>query len=205
MSNEKAPSRLNFLAFFIIGLVLMVGGVHVYKNNLIPLDALAESGIDLNIGKTMFSIGVLLILFKVVHFFFVTPLQEAINARTNELERTFSEAENLRAEMNAMKQDYDRRLTQQEAEAREQIQAQVREAQAVRQQMMAEASAKAEEYKQKAVQEIEQAKQQALAELRTHVVDLTLRATEKLVRESVDTERNRRLVEEFLDTVEVPR
>jgi len=43
-----------------------------------------------------------------------------------------------------------------------------------------------------------------LAEVRLHVADLSLQATEKLLNENVDNDRNRRLIDEFIATAEVP-
>jgi F-type H+-transporting ATPase subunit b len=67
-----------------------------------------------------------------------------------------------------------------------------------------EAVQQAEELKQKAIADIESEKQKILSDLRLHVVNLTLTATERLVGETVDSEKNRKLVEEFIDKVEVP-
>ena len=40
-------------------------------------------------------------------------------------------------------------------------------------------------------------------ELRLEVVNLTLAATEKLLGENMDSDKNRRLVQDFIDKVEV--
>lgn len=69
---------------------------------------------------------------------------------------------------------------------------------------MADASAEADAMVKKAQQEIEQEKYRVMAELRLAVVDLTLSATEKVLGENVDTDKNRRLVKDFIDKVEVP-
>ena len=189
----------------IVGAAMAVGGVWVSQNVHIGfLEKLAEQGVPIDLGKTMSMIGMFLVLFPVLKFFYFTPLGEAIHSRTTELERTFSEAEELRAEMATMRSDYERRLAETEASAREQIQAQIREAQNLRGQLMAEASQKADEMVKRAQQEIEQERKKLFTELRLEVVNLTLLATEKVLGESVDTDKNRKLVQEFIDKVEVP-
>jgi F-type H+-transporting ATPase subunit b len=189
---------------FAIGAGLMFGGMYVSTAKVIDLSALAEQGIPLDLGKTIATIGVLLILFPVVKFFFVSPLMEAIQTRNSELEQTFSEAETLRAEMASMKSDYERRLAETEAKAREQIQAQIREAQELRKALMAEAASRADELVRRAQEEIEGERQRAVAGIRLQVANLSLLAAERILKENVDSERNRRLVEEFIDSVEVP-
>jgi F-type H+-transporting ATPase subunit b len=145
-----------------------------------------------------------LILFPVIKFFFLTPLQDAIQERTQSLEATFAEAESLRKEMQTMRSDYEQRLVATEANARDQIQAQIREAQTLRSSLMAEAAQRADELVARAQQEIEAEKQKAITEIRMQVVDLTLLASERVLGENMDNDRNRRLVSEFIDKVEVP-
>ncbi len=183
----------------------MLGGTYIATNVKFGfVEALDKQGIPLDPGRTIAVIGVLLILFPVVKFFYLNPLVEAIHNRNSELERTFTEAEQLREQMNTMRKEYEDRLTRTEAEAREQIQAQIREAQNLRTELMAEASAKADELVKKAQEEIEAEKARVMVALRSEVVNLTLSATEKVLNENMNDDRNRRLVEEFIKTVEVP-
>lgn len=182
----------------------MVGGTYMTANYKPGFyEALEAQHIYLDLGKTVATIGVFFILFPVLKSFFFNALTEAIQGRTTELERTFSEAENLRAEMTQLRHDYEQKIQATEAEAREQIQAQIREAQELRQQVMAEATAKAEELLTRAQQEIEAEKHKVLTELRLRAVDMTISATEKLIGANIDSEKNRKLVDEFIEKVEV--
>jgi F-type H+-transporting ATPase subunit b len=188
----------------VLGAGLMVGGTWLSKNwHPDFLVSLEEQGIPLDLGKTVAVIGVFMLLFPIIKFFFLNPLMESINTRNSELENTFSEAENLRQEMSKMRTEYEQRLAQTEAQARETIQAQIREATQLRQQLMAEASAKADELVRKAQEEIALEKDKVLTQLRLEVVNLTLGATEKILGASVDDEKNRKLVQEFIEKAEV--
>lgn len=202
---KKGPNASAIIGMLIFGIILMVAGFWAYTNGSFKAveGPLAEQGIPLALGKTIASIGVLLILFKVLDVFFFSPLDEAITGRTKELEHTFGEAESLRAEMTQLKSDYEKRLTETEASAREQIQAQIKEAQDLKKELMADAQRKAEEYKQQAISEIDTEKRKALTDLRVHVTNLSLQATEKLLTENVDNDRNRKIIDDFLATVEV--
>lgn len=209
MSEDKKPSGSKTLAGIVIGALLMVGGMYLSVNQknfsfLAWQESLAHQGIPLDLGKTISIFGVFLILFPVIKLFFIQPLADAISERTNALESTFSEAEDLRQEMTKMKSDYEQRLAATEAEARAQIQAQIKEAQDLRQTLMSEASSKADEMVKKAQQEIESEKQKVLGQLRAEVVNLTLAASEKILGENMDSDKNRKLVTEFIEKVEVP-
>ncbi len=181
----------------VAGVILIAIGVGLKSNPQIaafqPLP-----GIDFSIPVVVINLGLMIFLIPVITMFFISPLADAINARNAELEKTFTEAEQLRASMDQMKKDYEARLAATEASAREQIQNQIREAQALRQTLMAEATERADHVMQQALQQIEQEKAKALVEIRSAVVNLTLTATEKLIGENLDDARNRKLIEDFV-------
>lgn len=185
----------------VLGLLLIVAGYFAYGQSWTTPAMFAGLGLDLS--KVIVNVGFFLLFIQVINIYFYTPLREAIEERNNELETTFSEAENLKTTMNQMRSEYERRLAQTEADAREQIQAQIKEAQALRQTLMSEATAKADDLVKRANQEIEAERSRVLSELRLEVVNLTLAATEKLLGENIDSAKNRRLVEEFIDKIEV--
>jgi F-type H+-transporting ATPase subunit b len=192
--TKSGSAAINFVA----GAILIAVGATVLKDFQVPVP-----GLDLNLGITLAMIGMMLVLFPVIKMFYTAPLEEAIHERNSSLEKTFAEAEELRETMNKMRADYERKLAQTEAEAREQIQAQIKEAQQLRQTLMGEATAKADELVRRANQEIEAERSRVMSELRLEVVNLTLAATEKLLGENVDSAKNRKLVEEFIDKIEV--
>jgi len=206
MSNEQKKSNpASVIIGIVVGAIIMVIGMYIAVNVKIGFqESLAQQGIPLDLGRTIATIGVFIILFPVIKSFFLVPLADAINSRTTELEKTFSEAEDLRADMKTMQADYEKRLAATEADAREKIQAQIKEAQALRQKLEAEAVGRADELVRRAREEIESDRTRLKVELRTEVVNLTLSATEKLLGENMDSDKNRRLVEEFINKVEVP-
>jgi len=192
---------LNKFGLIVLGAVFLVIGYVVKDQSWTRPEMFA--GLQLDFGKTITNIGVFLLFIPVINIYFYTPLKEAMDARNQELETTFSDAEQLRTQMQTLKADYEARLVKTEAEARDQIQSQIKEAQNLRQQLMSEATQKADAMVKQAQLEIDQEKQNAISAIRTHVVDLSLAAAEKVIGENMDTEKNRRLVAEFIDTVEV--
>lgn len=192
---------MNKYALIGLGIVFIVIGFAVKDQSWTRPEMF--SGLQLDLGKTITNIGVFLVFIPVINMYFYVPLKEAMDARNQELESTFSEAEQLRTQMQTLKTDYEARLTETEAEARFQIQNQIKEAQNLRQQLMTEAAERADALVRQAQLEIEQEKAHAIATIRTHVVDLTLAAAQKVIGENMDSEKNRRLIAEFIDTVEV--
>jgi F-type H+-transporting ATPase subunit b len=213
-SEIKKASPAATLAMLVVGIGLMLGGMYVSKTYSGPdapeatkwafIDQLAHQGILLDLGKTIAVIGVFLILFKVIETFYLMPLREAIHERNSSLEATFGEADSLREEMAGMKAAYESRLAETEASARAEIQSEIAKAQELRRSLEAEARAKADEMARRANEEIAAERARALGDIRLHVANLTLQATERLLGENVDNEKNRKLIDEFIDKVEVP-
>jgi F-type H+-transporting ATPase subunit b len=193
------------LVKIIIGLALVYGGWYVSTNH--SLDSvekpLHDLGILLDLGKSVSIIGIFVMLFPVAQGFFVKPLGDAIAERTRSLEATFSEAESLRNEMTSMKSDYEKRLAETEQAARDQIQAQIKDAQDLRTQMINEANAKAAEIEARSREDMELERKKVLTDVRTHVAELSLSAAEKLLSENIDNDRNRKLIQDFIDNQEV--
>ncbi len=178
----------------------MFGGMFVHQK----VGRIEPAGIPLEPGKTVAAIGVLLILFPIIKSFFVTPLETALHERNSDLMQTFGEAEALRGEMQTLRTSYEARLVQTEAQARETINAQLREAQSIRTTLMAEANQKAEALLANAQAEVLSERTRLMTELRTHVTDLALSAAERVVGENMDNDRNRRIVDDFIASAHMP-
>ncbi|CAN5448052.1 hypothetical protein BH11ARM2_BH11ARM2_34110 [soil metagenome] len=202
---EKQPAVIPWPAKVVSGLIVMVIGTVLYNAGTFEsVNKAAEGfGLPLDLGKTIATIGVLLILFPVVEIFFIKPLADAIKERNTDLERTFTEAEQLREDMTKLRTDYEGRLVATEAQARTEIQSQIKEAQNLRKTLMDEASQRADAMVVQAQAQIAQERDRAVLQIRTEVVDLALAAAEKVIGENLNDERNRRLVQNFVDRVEV--
>ncbi len=204
--KQVVPQADGSKARIVVGLVLFV--FSIVMQSFYDFEKLRESSqilklFDLNIPVIVGTIGLLILLWGVIQDYYTTPLWQVINERNSAIEKTFTDVEDLRSEMTKMKSEYEERLSKTEAEAREQIQAQIKEAQELKKQLMADAQARADELRKGAEAEIETQKKQALSELRIHVATLSLQATEKILQENVDNERNRKLIDDFLATAEV--
>ncbi len=223
MAQEQSSSKGLAIVNIVIGIVLMVGGVAIDKSlhavhegategashaaqwNVEFLNKLDEMGLPINPGITVATIGVLLITFPLIKYFYTGPLKAALDERNSNLESTFSEVESLRNEMTTLKNDYEKRLAATEAEAREKINAQIKEAQALRQSLMAEATDKSDAMIRQAQEEIAAEKAKAITEIRVHVTDLALAAAEKVVGKNMDSDTNRKLVADFISDLEVTK
>ena len=129
-------------------------------------------------------------------------LLSAVRERERRLEQQIAEAERNRAEAAALLERHKQLLAAAHAEAQELL----NRAKAVAEKERAALLAKArEEYEQlltRARKDIGEEREKALLELRREAVELTIAATSRLLEAKLDTEANRRLVTEYLATLE---
>ena len=145
-------------------------------------------------------VGFILLLLLLKRFLWV-PVTEYLEQRRQDIAHTYEKVEQTRQEMESLRDEYQQRLANIEAEARAQIQQAIKEAQQVREHILSEARQQAEKMVRDAQETIQYERQKALAEMRAQVVELTLLATSRILQESVDDARHRKMVQDFVDQV----
>jgi len=127
---------------------------------------------------------------------------EALDKRAKTIEREIDSAAELRQAADKVLEEYRERLKEARAQSEEIVQrdrqtadTHEHEARERGQEILAEAAKRAE-------RDIEAATKRALDDIRREVADLTIMATEKVVRKTLDDADQRRLVEEALSEVD---
>ena len=125
-----------------------------------------------------------------------------IDARRDEVENTYSAAEEDRRKAAELKAEYDKHLADVEAEMRAKITEAAKEGQAIREEIVAEARHKAERALARADEEIGREKDKAVLEIKTRVADLAVGAAAKLIEERMDEPKHSELVGKFIDDLD---
>jgi F-type H+-transporting ATPase subunit b len=170
----------------------------------------AESGKEEG-GSFLVSPGLGLMIWTLVLFLFTMwvlskvafpRIQEALDKRAKVISESIEAAERQRKESDELLAEYRERLT----EAREQaddIMARARKAaETAESEATAAGKEKREELVAAATRDIEAETRRSLQQIRKEVADLTVLATEKVTRKSLDEADQRRLVEEALSEVD---
>jgi F-type H+-transporting ATPase subunit b len=170
----------------------------------------AESGGEEG-GSFLVSPGLGLMIWTLVLFLFTMwvlskvafpRIQEALDKRAKTISESIEAAERQRKESDELLAEYRERLT----EAREQaddIMARARKAaDTAESEAKTEGNAKREELVAAATRDIEAETRRSLQQIRKEVADLTVLATEKVTRKSLNEDDQRRLVEEALSEVD---
>lgn len=156
-------------------------------------------------GLIVWTWVVFVALFLLLRKYAWPAILRATEERERTIARQLAEAERQNAEARTL-------LEQQQAllsGAKQQAQDLIAEAKAAadgeREHLLARARAEQEQLVERARREIEAEKDRAVAALRREAVDLSLAAATKLIGERLDDAGNRRLVEEYLESLSAER
>jgi F-type H+-transporting ATPase subunit b len=146
------------------------------------------------------SLNFLLFLFLISRFAF-GPINQILESRRVRIEQGLKDAEQARRDRENAENERAAALQEARREANEILARAQKIAQETRDADIAATKADLERIRERAAAEIEAEKQRAITELRTEVADLALQAASKVVGETLNTERERRLVAEFLTEI----
>lgn len=142
-----------------------------------------------------------LILIWAMRKFLFGPIGGVLEARQNEVQSTLDRIAADRQAMEQARTDYEQRIASVEAEAREKIQAAIKEAQGMKDEIVGSARTESERIISRGLAEIEREKTTALAELRTEVADLAIGAATKVLGRAIDERAHRDLIRDFVKQV----
>ncbi|MGC8634322.1 MAG: F0F1 ATP synthase subunit B [Candidatus Limnocylindrales bacterium] len=171
------------------------GGAHL----LAPVVAEASSsGLVFN-GFWIIIAGVNFLFFLVVlQQFAFGPVEKILADRRSRIEQGLRDADEARREREETALDRNRVLSEARHEANEILLRAQKGAEEVRVRDLAAAREEIERLRDQAAAEIEAERQRALVEVRGQIADLALRAASHVVSETMTSQRERRLVEQFL-------
>ena len=157
---------------------------------------------DLNINPPLILINIVgfVVLYLIANKLVFTPIGKVLDEREGDISSTYDKLDADQKQMEALKAEYESRLEQIEAEAREKIQAAIKEAEAARDKIIADANVRAKELVTKAESEAEREREQAMITFRQQIVDLALGATNKVIGESLDVAKQKSLIDDFIAT-----
>ena len=134
----------------------------------------------------------------VIQQFAFGPVTRMLGERRERIEQGLRDADAARREREETALHRNRVLTEARHEANEILQRAQRGAEEVRERDLAATRLEIERLRQQAEAEIEAERQRAMVDVRTQIADLALRAAGRVVGETMTSERERRLVDQFL-------
>ena len=159
-------------------------------------------GIELRFFGIMI-IGFLLLIAVLKKFAF-GPIFGMLQARQDKIRGDLDDAEARRNEMVSLQKQYEQRLAQIEDEARDKIQAAVKEAQAAREELLQKAHADADEVRRRAQDDIVREREIANAEMRDQIAKLAAQVAGRLIKQTLDPAAHARLIDDVIGGIGSP-
>jgi len=157
--------------------------------------------LDISWRPVALQVFAFLVLIWAMRKYLFGPISGVLEARQNEVQSTLDQVYRDRQAMEASRQEYETRLATIESEARDRIQAAIKEAQGMKEEIIGSAHKDAERLATQAREEVVREKQRAMVELRQQVADLAVTAAGKILHRSVDDQVHRELVNDFIGQV----
>jgi len=145
---------------------------------------------------TLIAFGITMLILKRLAF---PRIGEALDKRASAIRESVEAAERQRKEADELLAEYRHRLTEARQQADDIVARARKAAETVKAQAAEEGSAKREELVAAARKDIETETRRSLERIRHEVADLTVVATEKVTRKSLDAEDHKRLIQEAIE------
>ena len=158
----------------------------------------AAEPFQINLFWIIVAASTFVLVFFLVREFALAGLQQTLEDRRERIEQGLKDAEQARRDRESAEQERLAALQEARREANEIINRAQRVAAETREQDIAATREELDRMRERATAEIEAEKQRAINELRGEVTDLALAAASRVVGESMDAERQRKLVADFL-------
>ena len=160
---------------------------------------------DINTGVIFWTLIIFGILFVLLWRLAWPTILKMVEERERNIQRQLDEAEKNRAESARLLEEHKQLLQSGRAEAQELIARAKQVAEKERAAALAQARKEQDDLLQRARKDIEDEKQKAMVALRREAVDLALAAAAKLVEQKLDAEAHRRLVTDYLASLDEAR
>src|SRR4051812_38491678 len=155
---------------------------------------LVQPGIGVMIW-TLIAFGITLLVLRRAAF---PRIQEALDKRRRAISESIDAAERTRVEADQLLNEYRERLREAREQADDIVGRSRKAADKLQDEAKVSANEKREELMEQTRRDIEQETRRAIEQIRREVADLTVLATEKVTRKSLDDDDHRRLIDEAL-------
>jgi F-type H+-transporting ATPase subunit b len=155
-----------------------------------------------NIGLMIWTLIVFAISLYVLKKLVFPRIQEALDKRQRIIEESIDAAERTRMEADELLKEYRERLAQAREQAEEIVSRARKAGEAAEAAAVAQAKTRREELLEQTKRDIQAETRRAIQDIRNEVADLTIQATEKVTRKTLNDDDQRRLVEEALSELD---
>jgi len=158
--------------------------------------------LDINIWNFIWAGINLILLLILMKIFLFKPIRKMMEKRTQMVQEELDSAKRTREEAEQLREQYDNELGSAKDEAQKIIDKAHEDAETERAAIIKRSQEEAERIVADAGKTIENERKRVIAQAQTQIADLAVEAASRIIGENVDDEKNRRLVDKFLEEEE---
>ena len=160
-----------------------------------------EAFVGVNFWTMIFAWCNLLVLYFVLRKLLFKPVKNMIDSRQQEIDGMYSDAEKSREDADAMKADYEEKISRAKEESEEILKNAVRRAQLREEEILREANDKAARVMKRAEEQVEMEKKRAINEVKNEVSDMAIGIASAVLERDISREEHETLIDEFIRTM----
>lgn len=159
--------------------------------------------LDVNPGVIIWTVITFVILLIILRSVAWKPILNSLNERTTFISDSLEKAENARKEAERLFEENKANLAKADEEAQKVIDQGREYAEKLKSQIIEDSKTEAKKIIDAATVEIESKNQEAMANLKEQIVDIAVSAAEKIIRENLDKEKQKAIVDKYIE--ELPK
>lgn len=157
--------------------------------------------VDINVWEMIFTLGNLLILFLLLKKFFFGKIRKMMVDRENEVQAMYADASKSQEEGLKLKEEYEVKLSEANAESEEIVRTAVRKAQLREEEIIKDAHEQAAAIMKHAETQIELEKKNAVNEIKNDISGMAVDIAAKVIERDINAEDHSALIDEFIDNM----
>jgi F-type H+-transporting ATPase subunit b len=158
--------------------------------------------LGINLGYLVSQIVNFTLLAVLLYFVAYKPILRMLDERSARIKKGLEDAEQASRRAAEIEQEFEQRMSEARKEGQEIIAQATQMSEKARQEILETAREESRAQIEKAKEEIGRERELAMADLRQQVADLSLSISEKVIGETLDEERQRKLIADFLEQTE---
>jgi len=158
--------------------------------------------LGINLGYLISQIVNFTLLAVLLYFVAYKPILRMLDERSARIKKGLEDAEAASRRAAEMEQEFERRMAEARKQGQEIVAQATQMSEKARQEILEKAREESRAQIEKAREEIARERELAMAELRQQIADLSLAISEKVIGETLDEQKQRRLIADFLEQAE---
>ncbi|HTP13954.1 MAG TPA: F0F1 ATP synthase subunit B [Bacteroidota bacterium] len=154
--------------------------------------------LEINPGLILWTIASFIVLVAVLGKYGWKPMIQALSEREDKIRSALEQADKARQEASELLKKNEENMARAEEEYRKMMRESRAMADKVKEEILGKARDQAQQELQRATEEIQRSVDSARQQLRSEVADLAIKAAEKILEETLDAQKQKKVVDSFL-------